>query len=127
LFNAVQVLTENISSAKKITGTIDYLGEIKNFDLETEVYLFRIIQEALNNVIKHSEATEFIIQFIYSDKYLMIMVSDNGHGFETSTINFSKKNGLLNMSERIKALNGNMSVKSTNKGTILKLNIPYVI
>ena len=127
LFNAVQVLSENISATKKITGSVDYLGEIKSFDLQTEVYLFRIIQEALNNIIKHSEANEFVIQFVYADEYLIIMVSDNGHGFETSGVNLPKNNGLLNMSERIKALNGNMSVKSTNQGTIVKINIPYVI
>jgi two-component system sensor histidine kinase NreB len=125
LFNAVQILVENVSKIKRIDGNIDYLGEIQKFDPDTDIYIFRIIQESLNNIIRHSEATEFNIQFIYSDNYLMIIVSDNGHGFDTSIINHIQSNGLMNMSERVKALNGNMSVNSSKNGTLLKLKIPY--
>lgn len=125
LFNAAQVLVENVSKAKKINGKIDFLGEIQKFNLDTDIYIFRIIQESLNNVIKHSEATEFNIQFIYSDKYLMIIVSDNGHGFDANVIRHAQTYGLMNMSERVKALNGNMSIDSSLNGTLLKLKIPY--
>jgi signal transduction histidine kinase len=125
LFNAVQVLVENISKAKKISGKIDFLGELQKFDLDTDIYIFRIIQESLNNIIKHSEATEFSIQFIYSEKYLMIMVSDNGHGFDAGILTHAQTYGLMNMSERVKALSGNMSVDSSPNGTLLKLKIPY--
>ena len=125
LFNAVQVLAENVSKIKKIDGSIDYLGEIQKFDPDTDIYIFRIIQESLNNIIKHSEATEFNIQFIYSDNYLMIIVSDNGHGFDTNIIKHTQSNGLMNMSERVKALNGTMSIDSSKNGTLLKLKIPY--
>lgn len=125
LFNAVQVLVDNVSKAKKIYGNIDYLGEIKKFDPDTDIYIFRIIQESLNNIIKHSEAKEFSIQFIYSENYLIIIVSDNGNGFDTSVINRIHSNGLMNMSERVKALNGNISINSSKKGTLLRLKIPY--
>jgi signal transduction histidine kinase len=125
LFNAVQEMVERISNIKKIKGNVDYLGEILKSDLDTEIYIFRILQESLNNIIKHSEATEFNIQFIYSEKYLMIMISDNGHGFDTNVINQSKTNGLMNMSERVKALNGKLTINSSSEGTLLKLKIPY--
>jgi signal transduction histidine kinase len=125
LFNAVQVLVDNVSKAKKINGNIDYLGEIQKFDLDTDIYIFRIIQESLNNIIKHSEASEFSIQFIYSENNLIIIVSDNGNGFDTSVINRIHSNGLMNMSERVKALNGNMSINSSKNGTLIKLKIPY--
>ena len=125
LFNAVQDLSEHVSEVKKIKGSVDYIGEIWRFDSDTELYLFRIIQESLNNIIRHSEANEYSIQFIYSDKYLIIMISDNGHGFEPNIIKNSNKNGLLNMSERVKALNGKMTIQSSINGTILRINIPY--
>jgi signal transduction histidine kinase len=125
LYNAVQALADNVAKAKNINGNIDYLGEIQKFDLDTEVYIFRIIQESLNNIIRHSEASEFHIQFIYSDKYLMIVVSDNGHGFDVNVVNRTQKNGLMNMAERIKALDGNMAINSSKNGTLLKLKIPY--
>ena len=125
LFNAVQVLVENVSNAKKIKGKTDFFGEIQKFDLDTDTYIFRIIQESLNNIIKHSEAAEFSIQFIYSENYLMILVSDNGHGFDTNAINQAKTYGLMNISERVKALSGSMSLDSSPNGTILKLIIPY--
>jgi signal transduction histidine kinase len=127
LFNAVQVLVDNVSKAKGINGNIDYLGEVQKFDPDTSIYIFRIIQESLNNIIKHSEAKEFNIQFIYSGNYLIIIVSDNGNGFDTSVINHIHSNGLMNMSERVKALNGNMSINSSKKGTLLKLKIPYKV
>jgi two-component system sensor histidine kinase NreB len=125
LFSVVQTLVNNISKAKRITGTTDYNGEIQKFDPDSNIYIFRIIQESLNNIIKHSEATEFNIQFIYSENYLTIIVSDNGHGFDTNIINYTHSNGLMNMSERVKALNGSMSINSSINGTFLKLKIPY--
>ncbi|MDR3611382.1 MAG: sensor histidine kinase [Ignavibacteriaceae bacterium] len=125
LYDAVQTLSENISVAKKITGKVEYFGEITKFDLDTEVYLFRIIQEALNNIIKHSEATEFEILFNYSGTFLMVIVSDNGHGFDSKVINNSQRYGLLNMSERVKALDGKMSINSSAKGTILRIKVPF--
>lgn len=125
LFSAVQTLVNNISKAKRIAGTTDYFGEIHKLDPDTNLYIFRIIQESLNNIIKHSEATDFNIQFIYSDNYLIIIVSDNGHGFDTNIINYTHSNGLMNMSERVKAINGSMSINSSTNGTFLKLKIPY--
>jgi signal transduction histidine kinase len=127
LFNAVQVLIEKVTKVKKITGKIDFIGEILKFDFDTDIYIFRIIQESLNNIIRHSEATEFSIQFIYSEKYLMIMVSDNGHGFDTGIIDKAQTYGLMNMSERVKALGGKMSIDSSPAGTLLQLKIPYKI
>jgi signal transduction histidine kinase len=127
LFHAVQVLSATISKAKKIAGKVDCIGEVSKFDFDTEVYIFRIIQEALNNIMKHSEATEFSISFIYSDANLIVLISDNGHGFKTDKVNHSQKNGLMNMSERVKALDGVMSINSSEDGTILTIKVPYLI
>jgi signal transduction histidine kinase len=104
LFAAVRALVENMSAKFELIGSIDFSGTPKRPGKKAELYLFRIIQESLNNILKHSRAKEFHVQFIFADKFMKISISDNGIGFDTDNILHFKGYGLLNMSERIKNL-----------------------
>lgn len=94
---------------------------------QQSVALFRIIQEALNNVAKHAKATEVKISIKREGGKLTLEVTDNGVGFDQ---NIKKKNdsyGLIGMKERVFLLDGDLSIKSEiNKGTTIKLQMPYV-
>ena len=94
---------------------------------QQSVALFRIIQEALNNVAKHAKATEVKISIKREGGKLTLEVIDNGVGFDQ---NIKKKNdsyGLIGMKERVFLLDGDLSIKSEiNKGTTIKLQMPYV-
>jgi hypothetical protein len=95
-------------------------------ELETSVY--RILQEGLNNVIKHAQATQVEIFVDNSSEYLNLMVKDNGKGFyfdgqHLHLKNLAKKmNGIRGMKERAELLGGTFA--EPGKGTILQMEIP---
>jgi len=98
-------------------------------ELETSVY--RILQEGLNNVIKHAQANKVEIYIDNSGDYLNLMVKDNGKGFYFDSQhlhlkNLAKKmNGIRGMKERAELLGGNFNISAEpGKGTILQLEIP---
>lgn len=113
-----------------ITDKLNLSITVSNFDFPEELQspyreeLYRVIQEALNNVIKHAGATQTEIQLFQHDKELSISIEDNGKGF-----NYPQKQegfGLNSMKTRIKNLQGTFSVDSReNEGTLLLINVPY--
>jgi signal transduction histidine kinase len=126
LFEAVRMLSDNISRNFNLDGRIEYTGISVRLNKKSELFMFRIIQESLSNIFRHSKADEYFIQFIFSKASLKIHISDNGIGFNTDEVSQSKHYGLLNMSERIKTLNGKMNISSSNTdGTSLFFEIPY--
>src|SRR5690606_17080602 len=83
-------------------------------DKQTELMLFRIIQELINNVVKHSQATQSAITFAADGNYLHIEVSDNGKGFTAQR----EGQGLHSIKQRLQAVGGEIDVDSKeNLGT----------
>lgn len=121
---AVRKLSENISQRTRKNGNVEIIGKTRRFDKEVELYLYRIIQECLSNIIRHSQASEYKIELLYSEKNLRIFISDNGIGFKIEKVNKDKNYGLLNISERIKVLKGTMKINSSSEGTLLLFEIP---
>ena len=79
-------------------------------DANTELVLFRIVQEAINNIIKHASASCIDIELHYAKQQLKIKISDNGKGFNSDVI--SNGTGLLNMKKRAKMLCGTLEINS---------------
>ena len=128
LFEAVRTLSDKISDNFKINGKVEYIGTPIRLEKKTELYMFRIIQESISNILRHSKASEYFIQFVFSTASLKVHISDNGVGFNTDEISQSKQYGILNMNERINTLNGRMKISSSNvDGTSLFLEIPYSV
>jgi signal transduction histidine kinase len=126
VFDAVTVLSENLSKNFSVNGTVEYIGNPVRLERKAELYLFRIIQESISNILRHSKATEYHIQFVFSKKLIKVLISDNGVGFEPESVSQYKSYGLLNMSERIKVLNGRMKITSSDEdGTVLLFELPY--
>jgi len=90
---------------------------------EVSVTLYRIAQEALNNTIKHSEATLVKMVLVEKQHEISLSIEDNGKGFTTDKIK-REGNGLKNMEERVNLLNGSFFIKSQNEGTKLLISIP---
>lgn len=104
-------------------------GEAIFMDSEKELVIFRIVQEAFNNIIKHSKATEIWLELKYDAHFLDVSIKDNGVGFNKSEI-CSKKielhSGLNNMQTRAKLFGGNFLLESQpQKGTQILVSIPY--
>ncbi len=113
---------------------VDFLvmGEPKSLKPVVELAAFRIIQEALTNIKKHSGAENVNIRLEFTDDHINIIVSDDGRGFDKSKLKASRQEdsgyGLLSMKERIELLNGKFQLKTAcGKGTkifaSLSLNI----
>jgi signal transduction histidine kinase len=127
LVAAVCNLSDRLSTNFKLKGSVDCSGIPERLEIKNELYLYRIIQESLNNILKHSYATEYHIHFIYADQKLKLLISDNGRGFDTEEVFRSKGYGLLNMNERIKNLKGKMEIESSNEGgTIILFELPLM-
>ena len=104
-----------------ITADIDYNGLLSNSD---ELQVYRIIQEALSNVIKYSNAIAAKISIFEKDKTVFIMIQDNGKGFNyNEVINSSKSFGLHNIKERSRAIGGEAKITSSKNGTIVTIEI----
>ena len=98
-------------------------------DTQKELVIFRMIQELLNNSIKHSDAKDILLFLHYHSDYLIVEISDNGNGFMHENKSDYKANGtgLINIIKRAALINGICKVKSNpSKGTSVIIHIPLV-
>ncbi|MCX2477904.1 ATP-binding protein [Pedobacter sp. MC2016-15] len=95
---------------------------------DKELILFRLFQEILSNIIRHAEATQITIVLEQSERFLSLVVKDNGKGFiveEKKEANAGM--GLFNISKRAKMMDGTFSIDSvTGVGTKISVSIPYI-
>lgn len=101
----------------------DHRGMEERLDKNVEIAVYRVIQELINNALKHAEASTFSVQLIRSEKKLAGFISDNGKGFNSQ--NLSEGHGLKNMKNRLALINGTIDIDSSpGKGTSVSLSIP---
>lgn len=108
--------------------TIDFeslrLDELQLPD-DKAFHVFRIVQELIQNVLKHAEASVAIVQLSCNNQWLYITVEDNGKGFNMQGLAATKGMGLKNVRERVQILGGKMEIQSeTDKGTSIMIEIP---
>jgi signal transduction histidine kinase/ligand-binding sensor domain-containing protein len=88
-------------------------------------HLFLVTKEALNNLVKHADASEARLQLSVEDRALTIIISDNGRGFDLLDGGPGAGNGLTNMTERLGACGGTLAIESSNGvGTTIRLRVP---
>lgn len=126
---AITALISDNNKRNKLIGSINLIGEKFRLDPEVETNLFRVTQEAINNIVKHSKAKEFLLQIINNNNEILIIISDDGIGFNTNSDgNSSKGNksfGLVTMRERIESIGGNIKFESElNNGTTILIKLP---
>ncbi len=103
------------------------LGEDERFSPSVETVVYRVIQEATTNVLRHSKARELAISLLKSESAVDIRIHDNGIGFdpESETIRKSTSLGLRGMEERVALIGGMFSIESSaDSGTIITASIP---
>jgi two-component system sensor histidine kinase DegS len=104
-------------------------GEQRRLSTEVELTLFRIVQEALNNVIKHADAVRVVTVVEMSDSNITISVQDDGIGFQPRSLAehpaTASRLGLLGMQERARLLGGTLAIDSTpGRGTKVIVSVP---
>ncbi|NVK29083.1 MAG: sensor histidine kinase [Flavobacteriia bacterium] len=119
---ALQELIKNANQGS-IQVELDWLASSNKYDSKTEIVLYRIAQELLNNSLKHSGATHISFTFTDDESVLQLEFHDNGKGFNPQTV---KKNvGLLNMASRAQVIGGVFTYRtSPNSGFNAQVSIP---
>jgi two-component system sensor histidine kinase DegS len=102
------------------------MGLEKRLPSKLEVALFRLMQESVQNALKHSEATEIKVKLEINRHNVLAVIKDNGKGFDVK----EKKAGsfgIMGMKERVELLEGDLSIHSKpNEGTLVMISIPII-
>jgi hypothetical protein len=117
-----EILDDLLSNAENDAIFFSYEIEdftIKNTDIK--INLFRIVQEAVNNIIKHSKAQNARVTLSVKDKNIVLEIMDDGIGINETILKNSRSVGLTSMLERAGLINGKLRFEKTEKGTHLKL------
>ena len=117
-------LAEDVSQREALQVVFEAKAAHRPLPLRVEVGLYRIVQEALNNICQHAEATEVNIQLAFTSEKLKLIIKDNGKGFDPGQI--SKNSfGLIGVNERAKLLGGSFHIQSqAGMGARAEVNIP---
>lgn len=120
----IEQLVERIQEQNDfmVSTEINYKGFLSSAD---ELQIYRILQEALTNIIKYANAHAAKITIEELDNKICIEIKDNGKGFNVKeTLDNGKSFGLHNIIERSRFLGGKATIKSSEEGTIITINIP---
>lgn len=121
---AIQEFASRISNNALDIHT-EFINYRNSLSEEKQLIIYRIIQELVNNAIKHADASEIIIQISQEDNVLNLTVEDNGKGFDYKGLNVKKTAGFHNIESRVQFLKGTMNIMSElNIGTSIELQIP---
>ncbi len=124
LGNAIKDFIEKINY-KSLTINLNTLGMNEMLDQNVELVIYRIIQECVNNVIKHSKANQLDISVIRDEEGLQLSIEDNGIGFNKSILQNNGGIGMKNIFARVAFLKGTIDIDSRpGKGTLVAIFIP---
>ena len=127
---AIRWYSSKVQEHSSLHIRVDIHGEECDLDDAMKITIFRIIQESLNNIIKHSQATHVNIHVHYQEKNVRVSVFDNGIGFDPAQVQLRRTSrpslGLAGMEERAALLGGTLTVQSRpGYGTEVEAVIPY--
>ncbi len=96
--------------------------QASNFPEQTAIHVYRVVQEAITNIVRHAQASEVDVVISEYPEHWLLVISDNGKG--GASLESASGFGLRGIQERIQSLNGKLSLSSTHQGTRLKVLIP---
>lgn len=129
LVASMQYLVNQLAQSEGIEVNFKIDGDPEGLTNDMEVAIYRILQEALNNVKKHARATEVNVWTQFSKRYVRLTVQDNGQGFEVpeAITDFASAGnfGMMGLQERAQLFGGDVTILSTpGKGTTIRLVMP---
>ncbi len=124
LSDALQDFCNNINAGKLLKITLQTFGMEKRLNSSTEVMLYRIVQELINNIIKHAYATEAIVQINREGNRLSLIIEDNGRGFDSREAEEKRSMGMATVKSRVDYLNGHLTIDSRKDiGTTVMIDL----
>ncbi|MBB2146466.1 tetratricopeptide repeat protein [Pedobacter sp. LMG 31464] len=125
LASAIRDFIDKID-VKKLKVNLSTFGLQDRLDQNIEIVLYRVIQEAVNNVIKHAKANSLDIQLTKDEEGINAMIEDNGKGFDITQLEKFEGIGLKNIRTRVIYLNGTVDFSSKpGQGTLIAIFIPF--
>lgn len=125
LISAVRDFINKLNQSAVLKINIETFGIDERLNSTVEMILFRVLQELVNNILKHANATEVSIQFVKHEKELSLIIEDNGVGFDTKNLENYEGIGLKNIQSRINYINGKVFFDSyLTKGTTVNIELP---
>ncbi|WP_378185740.1 sensor histidine kinase [Aquimarina sp. W85] len=126
LTQAVQLEIKRFNRLQFINAVMTSTPETGNIDPKVEIIIFRILQEFFSNTIKHSKASNLIVDVIFDKEKLVINASDDGVGFDNHKHTTDQGIGLGNIKSRGRLIDATIQLNSkVGKGTVLKLEYYY--
>ena len=122
---ALRGLCDHVKKYSSITVDFQYVKDIdRSLTFEMSIAIFRIVQEALTNIVKHAHATKVSLHVLDKEDEVYVVVEDNGRGFVESEVLKKDGLGLRNIRERANLLDGYTEIHSSSKGTSIEVHIP---
>jgi signal transduction histidine kinase len=122
---AIEWQAEEFQNRTKIKCNLKIDGEMDFIDDEVSIAVFRVFQETLTNITRHSHASQANVTLVSSDKELMLEVEDNGRGISGEQMYGPRSLGILGMRERVHILRGEFTISGEEgKGTKVLVKIP---
>ena len=119
-----ELLTELL---QKVPMKVDWKIEDISVDIGIEDHLFRILQEAVSNTLRHADANHLYVMLIERDEYIIMRVIDDGVGFDVNDAQKMSSYGLQNMEERAFEIGGVLKMVSlANQGTRIEVKVPFI-
>jgi signal transduction histidine kinase len=123
LFN----LCEDTSRSSGIRITFEHKVMTDDWNKKIQIYLYRIVQEAVHNIVKHSLSRNAFINLRHDHDFIFLTIRDDGIGFGMTKGQNQKGYGLDNIKERVKLLSGTIDLRSdSGKGTLIQIKIPWI-
>ena len=125
LGSAVREFITKLGNAPNLKIDLEIVGLDTRLENQVETVLYRVIQEIINNIIKHAKASHISMQLIRHETEMNVMIEDNGIGFDTSRLENFEGIGLKGIQTRIEFLNGSVHFDSSiGRGTTVIIDIP---
>jgi two-component system, NarL family, sensor kinase len=129
LVKALEIEVAQLQKLGKYTINFSVKGDYTFLEDQTELVLFRIVQEAINNFLKHAESSTIDITLKFENYRLYLKIQDYGKGFNVSEkLNIRNKSGagLKNIIKRAAMIGGHIQIQSKiDEGTLIKVQVPY--
>jgi signal transduction histidine kinase len=122
LDEALKEYCNGVNATKLLTLKYQSLGMQQRLEQSTEIIIYRIVQELLNNILKHASAGEAFVQLIKEENRLSVVVEDNGKGFDPNLPGNKIGAGLANVRSRVEYLKGQLDIHAEpGKGTLINI------
>lgn len=130
LLKAIEIETDKLKKLNWFKIETNISGNPIFLDPQKELFIFRIIQEAFNNILKHAHAANIKLSLYFDLRNVEISIEDDGDGFDAKSLKNTDPQkisaGLLNMQKRAEHMNGQYQINSIpGKGTRINISIPY--